>query len=230
MLQQFPNGYLNCGLAHGIPGPLGALSLARLGGVTCEGLDEAIERLATWLVSHRLDDQWGINWPTGVGLLPSGDQGGRVASVKASPRAQAGWCYGSPGIARVLYFSGLALGKPEYCDMAVQAIEAVLRRPPAARLIQSPTFCHGVAGLLHIVLRFANDTGSAALLAGAEAITEQLLSLYEPGSLLGFRAVEFDGARVDQPGLLDGAPGVALVLLAAACEAEPAWDRLFLLS
>jgi hypothetical protein len=30
--------------------------------------------------------------------------------------------------------------------------------------------------------------------------------------------------------LLDGAPGVALVLLAAATPVEPTWDRLFLLS
>jgi hypothetical protein len=230
MLQQFPDGYLNCGLAHGIPGPLGALSLVRLAGLTYDGLDEAIDRMAGWLVSHRLDDQWGINWPTGVGLLRAGDRAGRIAPVNAAPCAQAGWCYGSPGIARSVYFAGLALKKPQYCDVAVQAIEAVLRRPHAARLIQSPTFCHGVAGLLHIVLRFANDTGSLALRSGAEALTRQLLGLYEPSSLLGFRAVEFDGTRVDQPGLLDGAPGVALVLLGVACPAEPAWDRLFLLS
>jgi lantibiotic biosynthesis protein len=29
---------------------------------------------------------------------------------------------------------------------------------------------------------------------------------------------------------LDGAPGVVLVLLAAATDVEPSWDRLFLLS
>jgi hypothetical protein len=35
---------------------------------------------------------------------------------------------------------------------------------------------------------------------------------------------------VDQPGLLDGAPGVILALLAASTDVEPIWDRLFLLS
>jgi hypothetical protein len=230
MLQQFPHGYLNCGLAHGIPGPLGVMALAHRAGVTCEGLEEAIDRLAAWLVGHRLDDQWGINWPTAVGLLPPGEPAGRIAPVNASPWAQAGWCYGSPGVARVLYFAGLALGKPEYCDLAVSAIEDVLRRPIAARHIESPTFCHGVAGLLEIVQRFANDTGVASLQAGAAALTAQLLELHEPGSLLGFRSMELEGKRVDQPGLLDGAPGVALVLLGVACDVEPAWDRIFLLS
>ena len=35
---------------------------------------------------------------------------------------------------------------------------------------------------------------------------------------------------IDQPGLLEGSPGIALVLLAAATSVEPTWDRLFLLS
>jgi lantibiotic modifying enzyme len=230
MLQQFPNGYLNCGLAHGIPGPLAVLALAYLAGVRCDGLEDAIDCLASWLDGHRLDDGWGINYPAGVGLMPPGDPAGRIAPVNASPRAQAGWCYGSPGVARALYFAGLALGRQEYCDLAVGAIEAVMRRPVAARIIDSPTFCHGVAGLLEIVLRFANDTGAPTLQAAAESLTEQLLSLHEPHSLLGFRSIELEGKRVDQPGLLDGAPGVALVLLSASCEIEPGWDRIFLLS
>jgi hypothetical protein len=57
-----------------------------------------------------------------------------------------------------------------------------------------------------------------------------LLGQYEPDSLFGFRNIERDGYRVDHPGLLTGAPGVALVLLAAATSTEPTWDRLFLLS
>jgi lantibiotic modifying enzyme len=228
--RQFPNGYLNCGLAHGIPGPLGVLALAHRAGIACEGLEEAIDRMAAWLIAHRMDDAWGINWPTAIKLLPPDDPAGRIASVQESPQAQSAWCYGSPGIARALYFAGLALGKEEYCDLAVAAIEAVLRRPWEARRVESPTFCHGVAGLLQIVLRFANDTGAPTLQAGAVALTEQLLSLYEPESLLGFRSMELEGKRVDQPGLLDGAPGVALVLLGVSCEIEPAWDHIFLLS
>lgn len=230
MLQQYPNGYLNCGLAHGAPGLLGALALAHRSGIRCAGLEEAIDRLAAWLVNHRLNDEWGINWPGGVGLRVSGDPAGRVYPTDPLNLAQSGWCYGSPGVARTLYFAGQCLQRQDYCSLAVQAMEAVLRRPLVARRISSPTFCHGVAGLLQIVLRFAHDTGSTLLQAGAVALTEQLLGLYEPKSLLGFRSIEFAGKRVDQPGLLDGAPGVALVLLAAACDVNPAWDRIFLLS
>jgi lantibiotic biosynthesis protein len=230
MLQQFPDGYLNCGLAHGIPGPLAVLSLSQLAGLRCGGLDEAIHRLASWVLAHRLDDQWGINWPTGIGLLTSSDSGSRIAPVEASAQAQAGWCYGSPGVSRSLYLAGLALRAQEYCDLAVAAVEAVLRRPVAMRRIDSPTFCHGVAGLLQVLLRFTNDTGVETLRAGASRVTEQLLALYEPEARLGYRSIESHAKRVDQPGLLDGAPGVALVLLAVACPVEPHWDRAFLLS
>lgn len=231
MLKLFPSGYLNCGLAHGIPGPLAMLSLARMAGVNCEGIDEAIERLAGWLANHRLDDEWGINWPAGVGLLAEGEGAGRIAATHASPTAQAGWCYGSPGVARSLYLAGIALQKPAYCKLATRSIEDVLRRPFEARKIGSPTFCHGVAGLLQIVMRFANDTACPSIQAGAAALTAELLRQYEPQSLLGFRSLGPGGNRVDQPGLLDGAPGVALVLLAAASgDGEPGWDRMFLLS
>jgi hypothetical protein len=231
MLKLFPSGYLNCGLAHGIPGPLAILSLARMAEVSCKGIDEAMERLAGWLANHRLDDEWGINWPAGVGLLAEGGGADRIAATHASPTAQAGWCYGSPGVARSLYLAGIALQKPAYCDLAIRSIEDVLRRPLEARKIRSPTFCHGVAGLLQIVMRFANDTASPSIRAGSTALTTQLLKLYEPQSLLGFRSLGPDGNLVDQPGLLDGAPGVALVLLAAAAgDVEPGWDRMFLLS
>jgi hypothetical protein len=42
--------------------------------------------------------------------------------------------------------------------------------------------------------------------------------------------MEYRNNETDQPGLLDGAAGVALVLLAQATGVEPSWDRLFLLS
>ena len=43
--------------------------------------------------------------------------------------------------------------------LAVSAMKDVFRRPVASRRIDSPTFCHGVAGLMAIAMRFANDTG-----------------------------------------------------------------------
>jgi lantibiotic biosynthesis protein len=225
--QHYPNGNLNCGLAHGIPGPLALLSLAYREGVEVEGLAESIERVADWLCQNFLEDEWGINWPNAIPLAP--DQTA-VASARALRGSRAAWCYGSPGVARSLWLAGQALNRTDYQEQAIAAMEAVYRRPLNVRNIDSPTFCHGVAGLLQITLRFARDTGLPLFTEAVENLSEQLFSLYEPESLLGYRCLEPGNRSVDKPGMLDGAPGVVLVLLAVATDIEPAWDRLFLLS
>jgi len=229
--QLYPHGNLNCGLAHGIPGPLAFLSLACRDGVESPGLMEGIARLADWLCRNRLDDSWGVNWPTAIPLVEAEGrlEAPRAAATKETT-SRCAWCYGSPGIARALWLAGEALDRDEYRALAVSAMEAVFRRPLAERRIDSPTFCHGVAGLLQITLRFANDTGQDVFLEQSRILVRQILASYQPESLLGFRNLEVPGCETDQPGLLDGAPGVALVLLAAATDVEPSWDRLFLLS
>jgi len=56
------------------------------------------------------------------------------------------------------------------------------------------------------------------------------VDLFDPTAPLGYRDLESGGRRIDQPGLLTGAPGVALALLGATSPVEPAWARLFLLA
>ena len=229
MARMHPGGVLNCGMSHGIPGPLACLSLAKRHGVDSAGMAESIGRMADWLIRHRVDDEWGINWPTVVPSVraksdaPGGPAGGGRPSRTA-------WCYGSPGVARSLWLAGKALDRPGYGALAVEAMLAVLNKPVRNRGIPSPTYCHGVAGLLSVVLRFAVETGHPLFRRGANELIAQLVDAYEPGSVLGYRSIEADGRRVDNPGLLDGAPGVVLALMAATSEAEPAWDRVFLLS
>jgi hypothetical protein len=235
MQQTYPHGSLNCGLAHGVPGLIAFLSLAMVSGDSRPGLSEALTRAADWLGANRFDDAWGINWPTAVPLERVEDTPGTGLS-SGSPLSSPGgpsrcaWCYGSPGIARALWLAGEALHRDDLRQLAIRAITDVFQRPIPARRIDSATFCHGAAGLLAITLRFANDTASEVLAAHSRTLVCQLLQHYQPESLLGFRNLETSGSEIDQPGLLDGAPGVALTLLAAATDREPTWDRLFLLS
>lgn len=94
----------------------------------------------------------------------------------------------------------------------------------------SPSFCHGIAGLLHITLRFANDTSLPDLVTPAKQVLEQLLAAFNAEFQFGYRDHDADGGAVDRRGLLDGAAGIALVLLAASSVQAPDWDRAFLLS
>jgi hypothetical protein len=226
MASKFPSGYLNCGLAHGIPGPLALLALSLRHGVEVPGQVDAVRRLADWLLEHRMDDRWGVNWPSAIPVTSPGerDDPGRLLPARSA------WCYGSPGVARALWFAGEALDDQGLCGVAVEAMHAVFRRPIPERRIESPTFCHGVAGLLQIAVRFAHDTRLPAFSAAATELVDGLLAAYEPDRPLGYASIEPGPNPVDRPGLLDGAPGVALALLAAATDTEPTWDRLFLLS
>ena len=224
MVVSYPHGQLNCGLAHGIPGPLALLALAHRQGVEVEGLHEAVERTADWLTANRFDDEWGVNWPTAVPVevITSGTtpmltllrKAPAPATTSPNGPSRTAWCYGSPGVARALWLAGDALGRDDLQTLAVSAMEAVYQRPLAARQIDSPTFCHGVAGLLHITLRFAHDT-ALPLFQGRGCGAGRPICLGSTGPKWPSATTAWNtpASACDQPGLLDGVPGVAMVLL-----------------
>ncbi len=135
------------------------------------------------------------------------------------------WCTGGPGTARALWLAGTALDDPRYRRVALDMMAA-----GATGGLDSPTLCHGTAGLLLLTAGFAADTGQPRWHAAVAGQTDELLDRYDPASLFGYRDVEPAGNQVDNPGLLWGATGVALALLAVADVETPAWTRLFLLS
>jgi len=220
MIGKYPEGNLNCGLAHGLPGMLSVLALACSHGIETPGQREALHRWAYWLKARQMPDPWGGAWPAAVS----------VGSTPGPVPAPAGWCYGNPGVARTLWLAGNALDDACLRETALEAIRAVYRRPVSRRGISSPTFCHGVSGLLHITLRFANDASMPDFADAADALLGQLLKSFVEDSVFGFRAYDSEARLVDNPGLLDGAAGVALVLLALTSDQDPTWDRIFLLS
>jgi len=222
----FPEGCLDCGLAHGVPGPLAFLARAWMGGVRSPQNASAIEATVDWLVAHQADDAWGPNWPLAVPLqstaavYDTGPQGSRPT--------RAGWCYGSPGVSRAIWLAGVALDREDWRQLAVAALKAVYRRPADLRQITTPTLCHGTAGLLQISLRFFHDTNDAAFADQVVLLTAELLELFDPERPFGF--VNPGSDDPDNPGLIDGAAGVAATLLAVASGVSPAWDQALLIA
>jgi hypothetical protein len=118
MLDAYPDGHLNCGLAHGIPGPLALLSLAVLEGVAAPGLEATIDRIASWLSLHCVSDACGVNWPSAVPLVRDADRL-TVGTCEGLAGTHAGWCYGSPGVARALWLAGRARRNAAYGALAL---------------------------------------------------------------------------------------------------------------
>ena len=229
MAEAYPGGHLNCGLAHGAPGIMAFLSLARLNGFAYSGLDEAIHRTALWISRQQLADAWGANWPAAIPLRECDGHIEVDSSAHLHPM-HAGWCYGAPGVARALWLAGTALENPTYRTLGFNAIKAVVQRPDQALGLSSPALCHGFAGLLCIALRFHHDTRHRQFLTFARRMVRRLEAMHEPDALVGYRTTEPGGARIDQVGFLDGAPGVAMALLAGVMDHAPNWDRSLLLA
>jgi hypothetical protein len=79
-------------------------------------------------------------------------------------------------------------------------------------------------------MRFANETALPEFSHAASTVLQELLESFVDDTAFGYRGVDSDGRLADNAGVLDGAAGVALVLLAASSDQEPSWDRIFLLS
>jgi hypothetical protein len=210
-------------VAHGYPGVLAALLALRARRVRGDGapgpeLDDVLAAGAAWLSARLVEGgDGGPYWPYRVLLGADGD-----ARTRAHLRPHDGWCYGTPGVARVLWSAGAALGEPAHRRTAVAALEAACdraRREVTPGAPPSPTLCHGRAGLYVITASLA--PAAPELAPAADALLDGLLAAYDEQAPLGYRDVENAGTVTDNPGLLSGAPGVALALLSAA---EPAPD------
>lgn len=216
-------GVYNLGVAHGIPGVLPVLAGACAAGVAVDRARPLLDGAVRWLLAHRLEPGmescFGTNYAPWEPPAPS-----RLA-----------WCYGDPGIAATLLVAARAVGEPEWEREAVAIARAAAGRPEATAGIRDAGLCHGAAGLGHLFNRVYQTTGEEAVGEAARAWFERALALRVAGEgVAGFQTWELDpegkpGWRRDA-GFLEGAAGIALALLAAVSENEPAWDRVLLLS
>ncbi|WP_162005407.1 lanthionine synthetase C family protein [Dictyobacter vulcani] len=215
---------INCGLAHGIPGPLVALSLAWQTGYRIDGQFAAMQMLASWLASHYVTTPWGIDWPD---IIP----------IRSSPEperfqvpARSGWCYGAPGVLRSLQIAGQALSDVMLQKQILHGLDALIMRPIESRQVDPLTLCHGQSGLLLISTHFFQETGRSDVRDQITRLVERILAEVHMDTPVGFRYVFRPGHSVNSPGLFLGVSGTLLALLAASTNIAPVWDRALLLS
>lgn len=221
----FPHGMINCGMAHGLTGVLAVLSIATILGYEVPGIRTGVRTLAEWLKANA-DYETGIaRWPAAVAVTEDGN----LASTSGA--TMDAWCYGSLGILSALLLAGKALSADLYIEFATSTLCEILKeRILRPDLNMSPTICHGLSGVLLVVLKFYKETQSKYLKEAAIVIFDQIISKFDAQHQYGFRDIDHNGSAVDDPQLLTGASGVALTLLAAVDPDNSHWTRMLLIA
>ncbi|MCU4819397.1 lanthionine synthetase C family protein [Bacillus thuringiensis] len=224
----YPNGNFNLGLSHGIPGPLSLLSVSLKNGIEVEGQKEAIVKIADWLIKFKIESETGSFWSFRV------DWDEFIAGEgKQNSASRAAWCYGTPGVARALYLAGKVTNNQEYIDVSIQTLDDLFNYQRHEWGLYSPTFCHGYAGLLHILNLMYIDTKKEKFKGYILELLQMILNTYDANSPFGFYNYQLGKDKMELSvniGLIEGVSGILLVLLALIKPIKTDWDTAFLLN
>lgn len=219
----YPRGYYNLGLAHGVPGVIYLLGAASAAAVQPRKVRKMLSSAVDWMLHQKVNDSPGARFPAWV------------ADGVAASGCRSAWCYGDPGVAAALLCAARCVGDSKWEREALEIARGAATREPDRTGVVDAGLCHGAAGLAHAFNRMYQATGDTKLRRAARYWFERTLAMRLPDrGVGGFSALASndDGTKYwdDDLGILTGASGVALALLAASTSIEPEWDRMLLLS
>ncbi|MGR6967850.1 lanthionine synthetase C family protein [Geodermatophilus sp. URMC 61] len=220
--ERYPSGRADLGVAHGVPGVIALLGALCGAGVERATVRPLLEGAVRWLLAQAVETASGPTFPIWV-----------APGFEPVP-ARTAWCYGDPGVAAALWTAAQGAGEPEWAREAVALACRAAERPVPETGVVDASVCHGTAGLAHVYNRLYQASGEPQLARAAIDWLERTLDWCDLARSSGgqwvtgtpdLRAGPWTGI-----GVVGGAAGIALVLLAAATPVEPSWDQVFLLS
>ncbi|HTD28826.1 MAG TPA: lanthionine synthetase C family protein, partial [Xanthomonadaceae bacterium] len=213
--QQYPKGYHNLGLAHGIPGIVAMLARAVRKRSHADRAMQLLDRTMTWLLLQRQ--------PQGASDFPW------VAEAHGTSSRMA-WCYGDPGVAVAMVAAAQAANRSDWLHAGMQTALKCARRTVQSSGIQDTGLCHGSAGLALIFQRLSAATGSPQLAEAADFwmtyTIEQLRPANEHAGVTCFHLDEGNSEPYYRTNctLLNGSAGVGLALLSQVYDVAMDWD------
>ena len=216
---RFPAGCHYPGVAHGTAGVVGLLASMLTEDIAPATTRRLLEGAVEWLLTQEM--------PGNHALFPF-----QLDAGDARAASRSAWCTGGPGISVMLWRAGEAAGDSAWQSRAMALARAAASRPLPEMGVKDACLCHGTAGLGLIYARWFNATGDEFFRDESVRWLQRTMDHHRPGeAVAGYSAVNAPMNRRDAaPGLLFGAAGVGLALLAATTAIEPAWDRVVLLS
>jgi lantibiotic modifying enzyme len=141
-----------------------------------------------------------------------------------------GWCYGDAGVAAVLYRASQCAQNKDWELEALRVAKFAARVSPHSAKYFDACLCHGSSGIAHLFNRLFQQTGDIVFARAARRWYR--IALTSRSGENGIAGYEFNwlGRTAGYPGLLRGAAGLGLSLLAASTPQSPDWDRMLLLS
>ena len=220
---EFPDGYYNLGLAHGVPAVVALLGALRVRGIEPARVRPLLDGTVRWLLRQRTDCEAGAWFPHAT------------APGVSSRRSRLAWCYGDPGVAAALLNGARAAGEAGWQGTARDLARSCARRSLDGAGVSDAGLCHGSGGLALLFGRFFQAWGDEICAEAAVTWYRHALRIRQPGEGIG-GYLSFVGVGPEETrwrptlGFLEGAAGVGLALLAGVSPVEPAWDRVMMTS
>ncbi|PSL27083.1 lanthionine synthetase-like protein [Chitinophaga ginsengisoli] len=214
----------NMGLAHGVPAIISILSMIHQKGIAPKQTNDLVRKGISWILKAENSPEEEL-----TSLFPVLTDAGHQALTGKQSRL--GWCYGDLGIATMLLNAGISLQDNTYQEKALQIFHHTLsHRNSKNGNVHDACLCHGSAGIAHIYRRAWLQTKDPALLTGATYWLQETFRMNtHQDAPAGFRFYGKDGYE-NSYGILEGAAGIGLALMAAIDEeTDPLWDRCILL-
>jgi len=176
------NGCINYGVSHGMGGPLPVLSMAYHKGFVVDGLKDAIDGLITEYMNavYYVDEI--AYWPGRVTF----EQYIGQHEIANMPNPMS-WCYGSVGILRALYISGVYMSNDKVMRFALDELIKIARMDLSSYLLVTPIVCHGYVGTAAVLSLMYQDTGRDEFL-------EKTIEMVEAGTAYNIKRF-FDNAH-----------------------------------
>jgi lantibiotic biosynthesis protein len=213
-----PAGFVAIGLAEGACGVATLLAHAHLRGFRHPRSLDLIRSAVAFVLSHRLADARHACFP----IATEGASAGEFARTS--------WCLGDLGVAVALWHAARALRDRRLATEAVRVARAAAERAHAETGIVDAGLCHGAAGAAHVLARFYQWTGQRVFATAASTWYARTLGMRAHAFGVAGYASLVGLVWEDEPGMLRGAAGIGLALLAATSRVEPAWDATLLIS
>jgi len=218
----YPAGGVDVGMAHGMAGVVPLLARVYRLGVQPGLVQPLLHGAVTWILANLVETGSEVTTPSFIAA------GARPCATRSA------WCYGDPGVALAVLLAGRDAAEPTWTEAGIGLAVQAAQRPLDQTGVTDAGLCHGTAGLGHLFNRMFQLTGKRELAKAAVFWMEQTVGRcaeYAAGTSAALkRSARAGPTEADRPpwtgaGLLEGAAGIALALLAASQPVEPAWDQ-----